>query len=47
MPSQFRPGPKLAPVDHSYGTEEERVHAEASTEATADRLKDLSFDFNF
>jgi len=47
MAAAPRPGPTLTPVDHSYGTEEARIHAEASTEATQDRLKDLSFDFDF
>ena len=37
----------LAPVDRTYATEDERTRAEASVDATQDRLQSLEFDFNF
>lgn len=40
--------PKLDRVEHSlYSSERERQLAEADPEATANRLEEITFDFNF
>jgi hypothetical protein len=39
--------PDVVKVSRKYGTEDERVQAEASVEDTQQRLADISFDFSF
>ena len=39
--------PPVAKVNRKYATEDERIAAEASVEATNARLEEVTFDFSF